>query len=199
MTKKQPKGIPISDYLLTFAAKLKIIMKKIILIICFALLGIGAYAQQSLAGRVYQCANVLEKEIEETKKDVSKEAKTDEEKEEVKSIDALMDAIVSKITLTFIDSKTVELCTEIKFDEEKAKRKGVSWIMRKLVKMKIGKGRSEKGQVAYTVEGRRVTLKNKSNKKNSDQTCELSEDGKSLYLFLKSDKENRKVVLKRIK
>ena len=110
-----------------------------------------------------------------------------------------MDAIVSKITLTFIDSKTVELCTEIKFDEEKAKRKGVSWIMRKLVKMKIGKGRSEKGQVAYTVEGRRVTLKNKSNKKNSDQTCELSEDGKSLFLFLKSDKENRKVVLKRIK
>ena len=185
--------------MLTFAAKLKIIMKKIILIICFALLGIGAYAQQSLAGRVYQCANVLEKEIEETKKDVSKEAKTDEEKEEVKSIDALMDAIVSKITLTFIDGKTVELCSEIKFDEEKAKKKGVSWIMRKLIKMKIGKGQSEKGQVAYTVEGRRVTLKNKSNKKNSDQTCELSEDGKSLFLFLKSDKENRKVVLKRIK
>ena len=61
MTKKQPKGIPISDYLLTFAAKLKIIMKKIILIICFALLGIGAYAQQSLAGRVYQCANYWKK------------------------------------------------------------------------------------------------------------------------------------------
>ena len=81
-------------------------------------------AQESLAGRVYYCGNLIEAEMKDMKKEVAqanKEAKTDEEKEEVKGIDALINAIVSKMTVKFIDDKTLEISSEAKFDEEKAK------------------------------------------------------------------------------
>lgn len=43
------------------------------------LLSMGTYAQENLAGRVYQCDNLMEIEIKEVKKDLAKEAKTQEE------------------------------------------------------------------------------------------------------------------------
>lgn len=174
--------------------------KKIFVIICATLMSLGAYAQQSLAGRVYYNGNLMEKELSQTKKEManlSKEAESEEEKEEVKGMDAILNAVVSKMTLTFIDDKTAEIHIEAKFDEDKAKKEGASWMMRKLVKMKIGKGRSEKGKTSYTVNGRKVLVK--ASKKKETRTFDLSEDGKTLSFVMKDKKEERKVVLKRIK
>ena len=153
-------------------------------------------AQESLAGRVYYCGNLIEAEMKDMKKEVAqanKEAKTDEEKEEVKGIDALINAIVSKMTVKFIDDKTLEISSEAKFDEEKAKKGGASWLMRKMVKMKIGKGKSMKGQSNYTRNGRTITVTN--SKKKEQRNFELSEDGKKLTFATKK----KTFVLNRIK
>lgn len=116
------------------------------LVAAFMMATMSANAQQNLAGRVYHCANMVEKELGQLKKeaaDISKEAETEEEKNQVKGIDAIMNAIVSTMTVKFVDGKTLELSAEAKFDEEKAKKGGASWVMRKMVKMKFGKGRSD--------------------------------------------------------
>lgn len=152
-------------------------------------------AQTSLAGRVYYNGNLMEKELSEVKKEtkgLEKEAKTAEEKEEVKGVQAILNAVVAKMTVKFIDDKTVELSIDAKFDEEKAKQGGASWLMRKMVKMKMGK--SEKGQTTYTVNGRKVII-NSVKKKGKTKTYELSEDGKTLTF---TDKD-RSMTLKRIK
>ena len=154
-------------------------------------------AQTSLAGRVYYNGNLMEKELSEVKKEakgLEKEAKTAEEKEEVKGVQAILNAVVAKMTVKFIDDKTVELSIDSKFDEEKAKQGGASWLMRKMVKMKMGKGKSEKGQTTYTVNGRKVII-NSVKKKGKTKTYELSEDGKTLTF---TDKD-RSMTLKRIK
>jgi hypothetical protein len=173
-------------------------MKKLLFVFAILLSSfLKVSAQGSLAGRVYYNSNIMEKELKDYKKeskDLSKEAQTQEEKEQVKGLDAVMDAIVSKMTVKFIDDKTAEMSIDVKFDEQKAKDGGASWMMRKMVKLKLGKGMSEKGQVAYTVNGRKVTIKSLK-KKGKDKFLELSEDGKTLLL----DMDKRKVPLKRIK
>lgn len=89
---------------------------------------------------------------------------------------------------------------DVKFDEDKAKREGASWTMQKLVKMKLGHGKSEIGQVIYTVEGRKVIIRNpKSKKKQDTRSFDLSEDGKLMSFTMEDEKEKRKVILKRIK
>jgi len=163
----------------------------------FVLLSMSIYAQENLAGRVYYCGNLMEKELNDVKKEsanAAKEAKSQEEKDEAKSVDAITDAIVSKMTVKFIDDKTMELDLSVKFDEGKAKKNGASWMMRKLVKMKMGKGQSQHGQTSYTVNGRRITAKSLS-KKNKTQSFELSQEGMTMTWI----RENTKTVLKRIK
>lgn len=157
---------------------------------------VGVKGQESLAGRVYYCGNLMKKELGDLKKDakeLEKEAETEEEKEQVKGLTAITNAIVSKMTIKFISDKTVELSAEIHFDEQKAKEGGASWLMRKMVKMKIGKGMNEKGQTTYTINGRNVTIisLNKKNKMN----FVLSEDGKRLT---RTDKD-KTYVLERIR
>ena len=183
-------------------------MKKLILTLCVALFSMGAYAQVNLAGRVYHCANLVEKEMLETKKEVANvdtKGMSEEEKKEVesekKAVDALMKAISSTMTLKFIDSKTVEVSVVMKFDEAKAKQEGASWMLRKLAKMKLGKGTSKKGTSAYTVNGRKVLVTSTEKKKeNKTMTFELSEDGKSMdYITTNKKGEKSKVVLKRTK
>ena len=176
-------------------------MKRILLtIVAVMMVTLMVKAQESLAGRVYYCGNlmqkVMDKELQDVKKDVSKlekEAQDEEEKKELKSIDAITDAIDAKMTIKFISDKTAELSMDMQFDEQKAKEGGASWLMRKFVKMKIGKGRSEKGQTTYTVNGRTVTITGL--KKKEKRVCELSDDGKKLSMVA----DNKKVVLTRIK
>ena len=109
---------------------------------------VGVKGQESLAGRVYYCGNIMKKELGDLKKDakeLEKEAETKEEKEEVKGLTAITNAIVSKMTIKFISDKTVDINAEGHFDEQKAKEGGASWLLRKMVKLKIGKGINKKG------------------------------------------------------
>ena len=97
------------------------------LVAAFMMATMSANAQQNLAGRVYHCANLVEKELGQLKNeaaDISKEAETEEEKNQVKGIDAIMNAIVSTMTVKFVDGKTLEISAEAKFDVEKAKKGG---------------------------------------------------------------------------
>lgn len=157
-------------------------------------------AQESLVGRVYYCGNlmqkVMDKELQDVKNEVSKlekEAKDEEEKKELKSIDAITDAIDAKMTIKFISDKTVEVSMDMRFDEQKAKERGASWLMRKFAKMKFGKGMSESGQTTYTVNGHTVTIIGL--KKKDKKVYELSDDGKKLSRIA----DNKKIVLTRIK
>ena len=77
--------------------------------------------------------------------------------------------------------------------EQKAKEGGASWLMRKMVKLKIGKGINKKGQSTYSVNGRNVTIL--SLNKKDKMHFELSEDGKKLT---RTDKD-KVYVLDRIK
>ena len=172
-------------------------MKKLLLMIVVVMMtAVGVKGQESLAERVYYCGNLMKKELGDLKKDakeLEKEAESEKEKEEVKGLTAVTDAIVSKMTIKFINDKTAEMSMEAKFDEQKAKEGGASWLLRKMVKLKIGKGMNEKGQITYTVNGRNVTIigLNKKNKMN----FVLSEDGKKLT---RTDEE-KTFVLDRIK
>lgn len=181
----------------TFQTERTDTMKKLLLMIVVVMMTtVGVKGQESLAGRVYYCGNLMKKELGDLKKDakqLEKEAESEKEKEEVKGLTAVTDAIVSKMTIKFINEKTAEMSMEAKFDEQKAKEGGASWLLRKMVKLKIGKGMNEKGQTTYTVNGRNVTIisLNKKNKMN----FVLSEDGKKLN---RTDKD-KVYVLDRIK
>ena len=173
---------------ITFQTERTDTMKKLLLMIVVVMMTtVVVKGQESLAGRVYHCGNLMKKELGDLKKDakqLEKEAESEKEKEEVKGLTAITDAIVSKMTIKFINDKTAEMSMEAKFDEQKAKEGGASWLLRKMVKLKIGKGMNEKGQITYTVNGRNVTIigLNKKNKMN----FVLSEDGKKLT---RTDKE----------
>lgn len=126
-------------------------------------------------------------------KQLEKEAETEEEKKEAKGLTAITNAVVSKMTIKFISDKTVELNAEAHFDEQKAKEGGASWMLRKMVKLKIGKGINKKGQSTYSVNGHNVTIL--SLNKKDKMHFELSEDGKKLT---RTDKD-KNYVLDRIK
>ena len=186
----------IFSYLCT--AKIVHTMRKILLLVIATLMvTVNIYAQGSLTGRVYHCGNMMAGELNQVKKevkDISKEAKTNEEKEEVKGMEAIINAIVSTMTLTFIDDKTVEVNSVVKFDEQKAKAGGASWLIRKLVKAKLGKkGVDETKQLPYTINGHTIKVVNA--KKKKENIFELSEDGKSMTYVV----DKKKVVLKRTK
>ena len=182
---------------ITFQTERTDTMKKLLLMIVVVMMTtVVVKGQESLAGRVYYCGNMMKKELGDLKKDakqLEKEAETKEEKEEAKGLTAITNAIVSKMTIKFISDKTVELNAEAKFDEQKAKEGGASWLMRKMVKMKIGKGINKKKQFTYTVNGRTATFV--SLDKKDKMHFELSEDGKKLT---RTDKD-KVYVLDRIK
>ena len=88
-------------------------MKKLLLMIVVVMMAtVGVKGQESLAGRVYYCGNMMMKEMGDLKKDakqLEKEAETEEEKKEAKGLTAITNAVVSKMTIKFISDKTVEL------------------------------------------------------------------------------------------
>ena len=120
-------------------------MRQLVLILLIAWVSLFEMnAQESLAGRVYHNGNLVAKELKEMKKEadeIGKEAEDEEEKSEVKGLSAVMDAIVSKMTVTFVDDQLLEMSVEMRFDEQKAKDGGASWALRKLIRSRIGKDR----------------------------------------------------------
>ena len=87
-------------------------MKKILLVGLFAFtMCLQMNAQVSLSGRVYHCANMMKEELQQAKKDFNKDVQnekdaTAEEKKEVdKAVQAMMDAIISTMTVKLSISK----------------------------------------------------------------------------------------------
>ena len=96
-------------------------------------------------------------------------------------------ATTVSIVLTFGTAAIID-------NNKKQKEKGgASWVMRKMVKVKFGKGRSDKMLTTYTVNGRNIVVKGR--KENRIYT--LSEDGQSLSYVM--EKKKRTVILKRVK
>lgn len=98
-------------------------------------------------------------------------------------------ATTVSIVLTFGTAAIID-------NNKKQKEKGgASWVMRKMVKVKFGKGRSDKMLTTYTVNGRNIVVKGRKGNRNYT----LSEDGQSLSYVMEKKKGTRTVVLKRVK
>lgn len=160
-------------------------MKRLLLILTTALIAavkIGAQSPQP--GSVYHIANLFAQDM----KEIEKEAK----KEKMDGAAAIMAAITAKMTVKFVDDKTVDMSTTITFDEKKAKENGAPWLYRKMAKMKLKQGQSA-GKTTYTANGRKLTIISVKEKK--PMSFELSEDGKTLTYL----NQGAKYILKRIK
>ena len=93
--------------------KTKRVMKRLLLILTTALMAaVKIGAQSPLPGSVYYNANLFAQDM----KEIEKEAK----KEKMDGAAAIMAAITAKMTVKFIDDKTVDMSTIISFDEKKA-------------------------------------------------------------------------------
>lgn len=161
------------------------VMKKLLLILTTVLIAavkIGAQSPQP--GSVYYNANLFAQDM----KEIEKEAK----KEKMKGAEAVMAAITAKMTVKFIDDKTVDMSTIITFDDKKAKENGAPWLYRKMAKMQLKQGQSA-GKTSYTANGRKLTIISVKEKK--PMSFELSEDGKTLVYL----SQGVKYILKRIK
>ena len=92
--------------------KTKRVMKRLLLILTTALMAaVKIGAQSPLPGSVYYNANLFAQDM----KEIEKEAK----KEKMDGAAAIMAAITAKMTVKFIDDKTVDMSTIISFDEKK--------------------------------------------------------------------------------
>ena len=160
-------------------------MKKLLLILTTALIAVVKIGAQSpQPGSVYHIANLFANDL----KEIEKEAK----REKMSGVEAVTAAITAKMTVKFVDDKTVDMSTTISFDEKKAKENGAPWLYRKMAKMKLKQGQSA-GKTTYTANGRKLTIISVKEKK--PMSFELSEDGKTLtYLS-----QGVKYILKRIK
>ena len=169
-------------------------MKKILLASLFAFtMCLQMNAQVSLSGRVYHCANMMKEELQQAKKDFNKDVQnekdaTAEEKKEVdKAVQAMMDAIISTMTVKFLNDKELELSIVIEYDDDKAKAGGAPWVMRKLLKFKM-RGKSFTKKAPYTFDGKTVKVTNPKSKKV--MAFQLTPDGKAL-LYAKEKKTVR--------
>ena len=160
-------------------------MKKLFLIVTIAVLAaVKTGAQTPQPGSVYYNANLFAQDL----KEIEKEAK----KEKMSGVEAVAAAITAKMTVKFVDDKTVDMSTTITFDETKAKENGAPWLYRKMAKMKLKQGQSA-GKTSYTANGRKLTIISVKEKK--PMSFELSEDGKTLTYV----NEGKRYNLRRIK
>lgn len=174
-------------------------MKKILLMGILALVvSLSVRAQESLAGRVYHCANMMKGEMEAMKSDFDKDlqkekdATAEEKKEANKMVQGMTDAIISTMTLKFLSDKEVELSVLVKYDDAKAKANGVPWLLRKLVSGKLknkAKDATFTGNTPYTFNGKTVKLTNPKSKK--ELVFQLTPDGKALLYTTNKDKTVR--------
>lgn len=177
-------------------------MKHFLLTTLLALImGIGAYGQTNLTGRVYYNANIMAGEFDEKLKELDKEiaSKRTEtiaamEKKKGRKLTAAEEAELTKelnqamnkaktmmkegmktaVTMEFKSAKEVVMKMEMKVDDAVLKAAGVSWIKRKAMKAAMALSPSQKE--TYGVKGNQVII---GTGKDQD-TMTLSADGKTL-------------------
>lgn len=177
-------------------------MKHFLLTTLLALImGIGAYGQTNLTGRVYYNANIMASEFDEKLKELDKEiaSKRKEtiaamEKKKGRKLTAAEEAELTKelnqamnkaktmmkegmktaVTMEFKSAKEVVMKMEMKVDDAVLKAAGVSWIKRKAMKAAMALSPSQKE--TYVVKGNQVII---GTGKDQD-TMTLSADGKTL-------------------
>lgn len=177
-------------------------MKHFLLTTLLALIiGIGAYGQTNLTGRVYYNANIMASEFDEKLKELDKEiaSKRTEtiaamEKKKGRKLTAAEEAELTKelnkamnkaktmmkegmktaVTMEFKSAKEVVMKMEMKVDDAVLKAAGVSWIKRKAMKAAMALSPSQKE--TYVVKGNQVII---GTGKDQD-TMTLSADGKTL-------------------
>lgn len=177
-------------------------MKHFLLTTLMALImGISAYGQTNLTGRVYYNANIMASEFDEKLKELDKEiaSKRTEtiaamEKKKGRKLTAAEEAELNKelnqamnkaktmmkegmktaVTMEFKSAKEVVMKMEMKVDDAVLKAAGVSWIKRKAMKAAMALSPSQKE--TYVVKGNQVII---GTGKDQD-TMTLSADGKTL-------------------
>ena len=177
-------------------------MKHFLLTTLLALImGIGAYGQTNLTGRVYYNANIMASEFDEKLKELDKEiaSKRTEtiaamEKKKGRKLTAAEEAELNKelnqamnkaktmmkegmktaVTMEFKSAKEVVMKMEMKVDDAVLKAAGVSWIKRKAMKAAMALSPSQKE--TYVVKGNQVII---GTGKDQD-TMTLSADGKTI-------------------
>lgn len=177
-------------------------MKHFLLTTLLALImGIGAYGQTNLTGRVYYNANIMASEFDEKLKELDKEIANKRtetiaamEKKKGRKLTAAEEAELTKelnqamnkaktmmkegmktaVTMEFKSAKEVVMKMEMKVDDAVLKAAGVSWIKRKAMKAAMALSPSQKE--TYVVKGNQVII---GTGKDQD-TMTLSADGKML-------------------
>ena len=177
-------------------------MKHFLLTTLLALImGIGAYGQTNLTGRVYYNANIMASEFDEKLKELDKEIANKRtetiaamEKKKGRKLTAAEEAELNKelnqamnkaktmmkegmktaVTMEFKSAKEVVMKMEMKVDDAVLKAAGVSWIKRKAMKAAMALSPSQKE--TYVVKGNQVII---GTGKDQD-TMTLSADGKTL-------------------
>lgn len=177
-------------------------MKHFLLTTLLALImGIGAYGQTNLTGRVYYNANIMASEFDEKLKELDKEIANKRtetiaamEKKKGRKLTAAEEAELTKelnqamnkaktmmkegmktaVTMEFKSAKEVVMKMEMKVDDAVLKAAGVSWIKRKAMKAAMALSPSQKE--TYVVKGNQVII---GTGKDQD-TMTLSADGKTL-------------------
>ena len=177
-------------------------MKHFLLTTLLALIiGIGAYGQTNLTGRVYYNANIMASEFDEKLKELDKEiaSKRTEtiaamEKKKGRKLTAAEEAELTKelnqamnkaktmmkegmktaVTMEFKSAKEVVMKMEMKVDDAVLKAAGVSWIKRKAMKAAMALSPSQKE--TYVMKGNQVII---GTGKDQD-TMTLSADGKTI-------------------
>ena len=165
------------------------------------IMGIGAYGQTNLTGRVYYNANIMASEFDEKLKELDKEIANKRtetiaamEKKKGRKLTAAEEAELTKelnqamnkaktmmkegmktaVTMEFKSAKEVVMKMEMKVDDAVLKAAGVSWIKRKAMKAAMALSPSQKE--TYVVKGNQVII---GTGKDQD-TMTLSADGKTL-------------------
>ena len=177
-------------------------MKHFLLTTLLALImGIGAYGQTNLTGRVYYNANIMASEFDEKLKELDKEIANKRtetiaamEKKKGRKLTAAEEAELNKelnkalnkaktmmkegmktaVTMEFKSAKEVVMKMEMKVDDAVLKAAGVSWIKRKAMKAAMALSPSQKE--TYVVKGNQVII---GTGKDQD-TMTLSADSKTL-------------------
>lgn len=177
-------------------------MKRPIMLLLVLLSAAGAAAQQSLAGRVYYNANILQKMLDEAMSKENYEQKlihardsvltaaekkkgralTADEKAKVeeefqktqKMIHAMKNGMSTAITVEFKSDTEMVMKVDMKMDDEVMKAAGIPWAKRKLMKAAMAVMPAQKYK--YNREGDLIIC---TDDKDRD-TLTLSSDGKKL-------------------
>lgn len=164
-------------------------MRRLCLICILLATALSASAQIDLTGRIYHLDvsifSKLDLLIADTLLKDHTYAKSVEGKELIKSLKAIDKALVSYVTVRFIDDKTLKFSAVSRYDESRAIGGGASYQMSNLMK-KTYTNMSRTEKASYTLNGRTIKAQSKKMKKKGEAfTFELSDDGETLIYVTK--------------